>query len=131
MILSRRRRHVGLDFITDLPLATSGNDAIIVLVDSLSTMAHFIPTKKTLTAADSVQILADRLIRYHGFPDMLISDRDPLFQYEVWSQLCSRFNITRALSSPCQPQTDGQTECVNRTLEQMLRTSIQTDEREW
>ncbi|CDJ50411.1 hypothetical protein EBH_0033500 [Eimeria brunetti] len=94
-------------------------------------MAHFIPAKKSHSAADTVELLADRLIRYHGFPDVLVSDRDPCFQSEVWSQLCSRFNITRAMSSSYHPQTDGQTERVNRTLEQMLRTYIQADEREW
>ncbi|CDJ62084.1 hypothetical protein ENH_00003850 [Eimeria necatrix] len=94
-------------------------------------MAHFIPAKKSHSAADTVELLADRLIRYHGFPEVLISDRDPRFQSEVWSQLCSRFNITRAMSSSYHPQTDGQTERVNRTLEQMLRTYIQADEREW
>ncbi|CDJ47222.1 hypothetical protein EBH_0071610 [Eimeria brunetti] len=87
--------------------------------------------KKSHSAVDTVELLADRLIRYHGFPDVLVSDRDPRFQSEVWSQLCSRFNITRAMSSSYNPQTDGQTERVNRTLEQMLRTYIQADEREW
>ncbi|CDJ48834.1 hypothetical protein EBH_0080810 [Eimeria brunetti] len=94
-------------------------------------MAHFIPAKKSHSAADTVELLADRLIRYHGFPDVLASDRDPRFQSEVWTQLCSRFNITRAMLSSYHPQTDGQTERVNRTLEQMLRRYIQADEREW
>lgn len=131
LVPSRRWSHVSLDFVTDLPLTTTGHDAILVVVDSLSKMAHFIPAKKSHSAADTVELLADRLIRYHGFPDVLVSDRDPRFQSEVWSQLCSRFNITRAMSSSYHPQTDGQTERVNRTLEQMLRTYIQTDEREW
>ncbi|CDJ46158.1 Polyprotein, related [Eimeria brunetti] len=94
-------------------------------------MAHFTPAKKSLTAADTVELLADRLIRYHGFPDVLVSDRDPRFQSEVWTHLCSRFNITRAMPSSYHPQTGGQTERVNRTLEQMLRTYIQADERDW
>ncbi|CDJ51180.1 hypothetical protein EBH_0039800 [Eimeria brunetti] len=123
--------HVSLDFVTDLPLTTTEHDAILVVVDSLSKMAHFILAKKSHSAADTVELLADRLIRYHGFPDVLVSDGDPRFQSEVWSQLCSRFNITRAISSSYQRQTDGQTERVNRTLEQMLRTYIQADEREW
>ncbi|CDJ46320.1 Similar to Transposon MAGGYgagandpolgenehomologues, related [Eimeria brunetti] len=131
LIPSRRWSHVSLDFVTDLPLTTTGHDAILVVVDSLSKMAHFIPAKKSHSAADTVELLADRVIRYHGFPDVLVSDRDPRFQSEVWSQLCSRFNITRAMSSSYHPQTDGQTERVNRTLEQMLRTYIQADEREW
>ncbi|CDJ53288.1 hypothetical protein EBH_0006870 [Eimeria brunetti] len=94
-------------------------------------MAHFIPAKKSHSAADTLELLAECVIRYHGFPDVLVSDRDPRFQSEVWSQLFSRFNITRAMSSSYHPQTDGQTERVNRTLEQMLCTYVQADEREW
>ncbi|CDI78777.1 hypothetical protein EPH_0048820 [Eimeria praecox] len=85
----------------------------------------------TVSAAETVELLADRLIRYHGFPDVLISDRDPRFQSLVWEQLCHRFRIKRAMSSAYHPQSHGQTERVNRTLEQMLRTYIRSDEREW
>ncbi|CDI74846.1 OSIGBa0102B11.2 protein, related [Eimeria praecox] len=131
IIPSRRSSHVSLDFITDLPLTTTGHDSILVLVDSLSKMAHFVPAKKTFTAVDTVDVLADRLIRYHGLPEVLMPDRDPGFQSDLWQQLCARFNIKRALSSSYHPQSDGQTERVNRTLEQMLRTHIQSDEREW
>ncbi|CDJ49851.1 Similar to Transposon MAGGYgagandpolgenehomologues, related [Eimeria brunetti] len=131
LIPSRWWSHVSLDFVTDLSFTTTGHDAILVVVDSLSKMAHFIPAKKSHSAADTVEVLADRLIRYHGFLNVLVSERDPRFQSEVWSQLCSRFNLTRAMSSSYHPQTDGQTERVNRTLEQMLRTYIQADEREW
>ncbi|CDJ50397.1 hypothetical protein EBH_0033290 [Eimeria brunetti] len=123
--------HVSLDFITDLPLTTCGHDSILVLVDSLSKMAHFDPAKKSFSAAGTVELLADRLICYYGFPEALISDRDPRFRSDLWCQLRTRFNIKRAMSSFYHPQTDAQTERVNRTLEQMLRTYIQADEREW
>ncbi|CDJ32458.1 H0124B04.16 protein, related [Eimeria mitis] len=131
LVPSRRWSHVSLDFITDLPLTPRGHDCILVIVDSLSKMVHFIRTKKTATTADTIELLADRWIRYHGVPDVLISDRDPRFQSQLWQQLCQRFHIKRAMSSPYHPQSDGQRERVNRTLEQMLRTYIQTDEREW
>ncbi|CDJ54096.1 hypothetical protein EBH_0079940 [Eimeria brunetti] len=131
LVPSSRWSHVSLDFITDLPPTPRGHDSILVIVDSLSKMAHFIPTKKTASAADTVELFADRLIRYRGFPDVLISDRDPRFQSLLWQQLCHRLHIKRAISSAYHPQSDGQTERVNRTLEQMLRTYIQTDEREW
>ncbi|CDJ33164.1 uncharacterized protein EMH_0014970 [Eimeria mitis] len=131
LVPSRSWSHVSLGFMTDLPLTPRGHDCILVLVDSLSKVAHFIPTKKTANTADTIELLADQLIRYHGFPDVLISDRDPRFQSQLWQQLCQRFHIKRAMSSPDHPQSDGQTERVNRTLEQMLRTYIQTDEREW
>ncbi|CDJ62043.1 Polyprotein, related [Eimeria necatrix] len=93
-------------------------------------MAHIVLAKKSFTAADTVELLADRLIRYHGFSEKLISDRDPPFQADLWQQLCHRFN-KRAMSSSYHPQSDGQTERVNRTLEQKLRTYFQPDEREW
>ncbi|CDJ62557.1 hypothetical protein ENH_00020630 [Eimeria necatrix] len=131
LIPSRRWAHVSLDFITDLPLTTTGHGSILVLVDSLSKMAHFDPAKKSFSAADTVELLAGRLIRYHGFPEVLISDRDPRFQSDLWNQLCRRFTIKRCMSSSYHPQSDGQTERVNRTLEQMLRTYIKSDEREW
>ncbi|CDJ35438.1 uncharacterized protein EMH_0026050 [Eimeria mitis] len=59
------------------------------------------------------------------------NDRDPRFQSQLWRLLCQRFQIKRAMSSSYHPQTDGQTERLNRTLEQMLRTYIQTDEKDW
>ncbi|CDI86222.1 hypothetical protein EPH_0018870 [Eimeria praecox] len=131
LIPCRRWRHVSIDFITDLPITPRGHDIILVIVDSLSEMAHFIPTRKTATTADTVELLADRLIGYHGFPAVLISDRDPRFQSALWQQLCHPFHIKRSKSSAYHPQTDGQTERVYWTLEQMLRTYIQKDESEW
>ncbi|CDJ63509.1 OSJNBa0039K24.13 protein, related [Eimeria necatrix] len=94
-------------------------------------MAHFVPAKKSFTAADTVELLADRLIRCYGFPEVLISDSDPRFQSDLWHQFCRHFNIKRRMSSSYHPQSDVQTERVSRTLEQMLRTYIQSDEREW
>ena len=131
VIPPRRWSHARLDCVTDLSQTACGNDAILVLVDTLSKITHFIPTRKASSVADSVTLLADRLIRYHGFLDILIWDRDPRFQSEIWTHLCARFNIKRAKSSPYHPQTDGQTERVNRTLEQMIRTYIKSNEKEW
>ncbi|CDJ53008.1 hypothetical protein EBH_0054060 [Eimeria brunetti] len=94
-------------------------------------MAHFVPAKKAFTAAVTMDVLADRLIRYHGLPEARTSDRDPRFQSDLWQQLCTRFNIKRVLSSSYHHQSDGRTERANHTLEQMLRPYIQSDEREW
>ena len=132
LIPSRRWSHVSLDFVTDLPLTARDNDAILVLVDTLSKKAHFIPATKTVTAeATGTWNFSDRLTRYHGFPQVLISDRDPRFQSGLWRQLCHRFNIKRAMSSAHHPQSDGQTERTIKTLEQILMTYIQTDGSEW
>ncbi|KAL8444269.1 hypothetical protein Emed_006312 [Eimeria media] len=130
-IPNRRWSTVSLDFIVALPVTAQRHDSILTLVDTVSKMAHFIPTTSTVTAEGVVQLLADRLVRYHGLPKVLLSDRDPRFTAELWRLLCARFDIKRALSSSWHPQTDGQTERVHRTLEQALRTYIQTDESKW
>ena len=92
----------------------------------MSKMAHFIPT-----AAETVELLADRLVRYHGLPKVLVSDRDTRFVSELWEKFCNKFQIQRAMGSAWHPQSDGQTERVHRTLEQVLRTYLQTDESRW
>ncbi|CDJ62031.1 hypothetical protein ENH_00001560 [Eimeria necatrix] len=61
-------------YVQGLLLLTAGHDSILVMVDSLSKMPHFVPAKKSFTAVHTVELLADRLIRYHGFPEGLISD---------------------------------------------------------
>lgn len=130
-IPSRRWQQVSMDFITGLPPTPQQHDAILTLVDTVSKMAHFIPTKTTVSAEGVVSLLADRLVRYHGLPSVIVSDRDPRFVAELWELFCKRFQIKRALSSAWHPQTDGQTERVHRTIEQVLRTYIQSEEAEW
>lgn len=103
----------------------------MTVVDALSKMAHFIPTQTTASTEDVVGLVADRVVRYHGIPQIIISDRDTRFVSQFWEMFCRRFDIKRALSSAWHPQTDGQTERANRTIEQLLRTYIQTNEAEW
>ena len=130
-IPSRRWATISLDFIVGLPPTSEGYDCILTVVDSLSKMAHFIPTTSSLSAADFVYLFADRVVRYHGIPTTIVSDRDPKFVSEFWRQFCQRFAIKRALSTAWHPQTDGQTERLNRTIEQMMRTYIQSREEAW
>lgn len=130
-IPSRRWSTISLDFIVGLPVSQEGYDAILSVVDSLSKMAHFIPTSSGLSTADFVCLFADRVVRYHGLPSTIISDRDSRFVSEFWRLFCQRFGMKRALSSAWHPQSDGQTERVNRTIEQMMRTYIQSREEDW
>jgi hypothetical protein len=120
-----------MDFITGLPKSVMGFDAIFTVVDSLTKMAHFIPTTTTASTQDVIELFVDRIVRYHGIPLVIVSDRDARFVSAFWEGFCKRFGIKRALSSAWHPQSDGQTERANRTIEQMLRTYIQTDEAEW
>ncbi|CDJ50412.1 hypothetical protein EBH_0033510 [Eimeria brunetti] len=79
-IPSSRWNHVSLDFITDMPLTTTGYDSILLPVNSLSKLAHFPPAKKSFTVAETVELHGDCLIHYHGFPEALISGRGARFQ---------------------------------------------------
>lgn len=119
------------DFVSDLPLTNRGNDSILILVDSLSKMVHFVPARRSYTAADIVESLAGVLIRCRGFSDTFLSDRDPRLQWDLWLKLCNRFDISRALSPSYHPLSDGQTERVNRGLKQMLQNYIQSHDRKW
>ena len=128
---SRRWSNISMDFITDLPKTQDGKDGILSVVDYLSKMAHFIPLSMKASAADVVELFADRVVRYHGFPQRIVTDRDPRFTSAMWEAFCAKFGIKNARSTAFHPQTDGQTERVNRTIEQMLRTYIQSQQDEW
>jgi hypothetical protein len=70
---------VSMDFIVQLPTTKSGFDAIVVFVDTFSKMVHFAPTKTTATAPDTAQLFFDHIIKLHGLPKSIVSDRDAKF----------------------------------------------------
>jgi hypothetical protein len=121
---------ISMDLITDLPLTSCGHDAIIVVVDRLTKLAHFIPCTTKCSALDVAKMFHDNIFRLHGIPKEIISDRDPRFTSKFWEQLCHHLGTQRNMSTPYHPQSDGQTERMNRVLEEMLRhfvTPYQTD----
>jgi hypothetical protein len=119
---ARRWSDISLDLITNLPPAQdTGNDAIFVVVDRLSKMAHFIPTKKTVTAQELAHLFVKEIFRLHGVPQTIVSDRDPRFTSEFGSTVLQRLGSKLHMSTAYHPETDGQTERTNRTLEEMLR----------
>ena len=113
-------RHLSMDLITQLPLSNTYN-AIFVIVDRFSKMAHFIPTHTTADAKTLAHLFIDNIIRLHGFPRSIVSDRDSRFLSNFWREIWSIVGTTLRFSTANYPQTDGQTERTNRTLEQYLR----------
>lgn len=122
---------ISLDFVTALPMTSTGHDAILVITDKLSKMAHFIPTSTTVTAAQTVQLFIDNIFRIHGLPRKIISDRGTQFTSQLWSQLWKALGTKLNISTAYHPQTDGQTERTNQTMESMLRHYINWNETEW
>jgi hypothetical protein len=121
---------LSMDFITDLPESQS-YDAILVIVDRFSKMAHFIPCTKTTSTYDLAQMFIKEIIRIHGLPYDITSDRGPQFVSQLWKSILDLLNIKRNLSTAYHPQTDGQTERVNQCLEQYLRIYVAEDQLNW
>ena len=122
--------HVSMDLIVELPPA-HGFDAIVVFVDKLSKMAHFAPTTSNVDAPGVARIFFDTVFRHHGLPQVLISDRDPRFTSDFWTSLFQLTGVRLAMSSAYHPQTDGQTERMNRTLEDLLRPYVSDHLDDW
>ncbi len=122
---------VSLDLITGLPSTPSGFDAIAVFVCRLTKMMVAVPTTKTVDAPGMAQLFLQHVYAIHGLPVELVSDRDPRFTSDFWRALFKLLGSRLALSSPYHPQTDGQTERANRTLEEMLRAFVNTEQTDW
>ena len=111
--------HLTVDFITKLPVV-AGKDAILVVCDRLSKMAHFVATTKGLA-----RLFQDNVWKLHGLPESVVSDRGPQFAAELTKELNRMLEIRTKLSTVFHPQTDGQTEWMNQELEQYLRFFIE------
>ncbi|GJP34010.1 hypothetical protein CLOM_g18492, partial [Closterium sp. NIES-68] len=122
---------VSLDFITDLPKTREGHTAILVFVDRLTKMVHFVPTTTDVSAEDTARLFVSHIFRLHGLPRVLVSDRDPRFTSRFWQEVTRKLGTKLKMSSAFHPQTDGQTERTNRTLEQMLRSFISPMQDDW
>ena len=121
-----RWESVSVDFMTDLPMTQRGCDALMVVVDRLTKRAHFIPTKMSATAQDTARLFRREIFRLHGLPREIVSDRDPKFTATWWAELWKQLGTTLAMSTPAHPETDGQTERVNRIINEMMRTVLAT-----
>ncbi|GJP40574.1 hypothetical protein CLOM_g238 [Closterium sp. NIES-68] len=122
---------VSLDFITYLPKTRDGHTAILVFVDRLTKMVHFVATTIDVSAEDTVKLFIAHVFHLHGLPRVLVSDRDPRFTSRFWHEVTRTLGTKLKMSSAFHPQTDRQTERTNCTLEQMLRSFIGPTHDDW
>jgi len=122
--------HILVDFITKLPLV-QGYDSILVVVDWLTKMVHFIPTTEKTSAEGLARLFRDNVWKLHGLPESIISDRGPQFAAGLMRELNRMLEIESKLLMAFHPQTDGQTERVNQELEQYLRMFINHRQEQW
>ncbi|KAL4033656.1 hypothetical protein IC575_006761 [Cucumis melo] len=113
-----------MDFITGLPKTLRGYTVIWVVVDRLTKSAHFVPGKSTYTASKWGQLYMTEIVRLHGVPVSITSDRDARFTSKFWKGLQLALGTRLDFSTAFHPQTDGQTERLNQILEDMLRACV-------
>ena len=130
-IPTRNWEHVSLDLIGPLPTTVNGNNCIVTVVDKLSKMAHFIATQTTVDAPGLAKLMMNNVFKLHGFPVAFISDRDTRFTSAYWKDFTEALGIAPHMSTSFHPETDGQTERMNRTVEEMLRSYVNDQHNNW
>jgi len=121
---------IGIDFIEVLP-KVQGKTVILSVVDRFSKYCHFIPLAHPYTAESVAQAFFADVVRLHGVPQSIVSDRDPVFTSAFWQELMRLTGTKLFMSSAFHPQTDGQTEAANRVIVMYLRCFSGDRPRQW
>ena len=124
-------QEISLDFVLGLPRTRRQLDTILVVVDRFSKMAHFIACSRTTDAAHTARLFFNEIVRLHGVPRSIVSDRDVRFTSIFWKTLWHLLGTTLKFSTAFHPQTDSQTEFTNRSLGNLLRCLVQENSASW
>ena len=126
---------LSMDFVTGLPILThwkgDSYDSILVIIDWLIKMVHYKLVKVSINAPGLAKVIIDVVMRHHGLPDSIVTDRGLLFTSKFWSLLCYFFSIKRRLLTAFYSQTDGQAERQNSMMEAYLRAFVNFEQNNW
>jgi hypothetical protein len=109
-----------MDFIKGFP-KVGGKSVILTVVDRFSKFAHFITLGHPYSATSVAKAFFEEVVRLHGFPCSIVSDRDPVFTSSFWTELFKLAGVKLQMSSTFHPQSNGQSEVVNRVITMYLR----------
>ena len=121
---------ISMDFVEGLPKA-KGKDVILVIVDRLTKYAHFISLSHPYTVQTVAHLIMDHIIKLHGPPAVIVSDRDRIFTSKLWHKIFSALKVSLHFSTAYHPESDGQTERVNQCVEQYLRCMTFSAPKKW
>jgi hypothetical protein len=119
-----------MDFIEGLP-KSRGKDVILVVVDRMTKMAHFIALSHPYSVQSVAQAFMENIFKLHGPPISIVTDRDRIFTSHMWQKVFKSLNVKLKMSTAHHPQTDGQTERVNQCLESYLRSMVFQEPTKW
>jgi len=119
-----------VDFVVELP-ESSGHDAVMTVVDSVSKRVHFVPMHTTVTAEGAARLFLHHVWKLHGLPKRVVSDRRPQFITSFTKELYRLLGVQLSSSTAWHPQTDGQTERVNQELNQFLCLFVNERQNDW
>ena len=124
-----------MDFIMGLPVLTDWKrdsyDSILVIVNRLTKMVHYKLVKVTIDAPGLAEVIINKVVRHHGLPNSIITNRGLLFTSKFWSLLCYFLGIKQRLSTAFHLQIDGQTERQNSTMKAYLRAFVNFEQNDW
>jgi hypothetical protein len=127
-IPSRPWESIGMDFLGPLPKSKTDNDMILVIIDRLTKLAHFVSTQSTVTSKETADLFLQHIFRQHGLPNNIVSDRDPRFTAKFWQALQEALGIQPLMSTADHPQTDGQSEAAVKIIQNLLRPFVYQDQ---
>lgn len=120
-----------MDLVVGLPTKNKGHTAIWVIIDRLTKSAHFLPVRVSYTLDQFARLYVQEIVRLHGVPLVIISDRDSRFTSKFWKSVQEAMGTKLAFSTTFHSQIDGRTERTIHTLEDMLRTCVLDFQGSW
>src|ERR1700675_421480 len=121
---------IGMDFVGPFPLVEN-MDYIWVVLCRLTSLVHLIPLKTTTTAAQLAPLFLSHIVRLHGLPETIVSDRDPKFTSLFWTETHRLLGIKLERSTTFHPQSNGASKRMIRKVSQVLRAAVRPDQLDW
>src|SRR3954462_2871015 len=120
-----------MDFITGFPRTQKGNNAIFVVIDRLSKVAHFLPVRESITASQLADLYVSIIVSLHSVSLVINSHRGSLFTSRFWGSFQNAMGTHLSFNTAYHPQSSGQVERVNQILEDMLRACVISFGKNW